>query len=86
MKSISIPAFAGLIALALCGCGESQPDYTPFADGLTAIGICMVVAAVVLLSMAGFVLVLVSGFLKVLVVLVIAAAVLWLWRHWPSKK
>jgi hypothetical protein len=47
MKSISIPAFAGLIALALCGCGESQPDYTPFADGLTAIGICMVVAAVV---------------------------------------
>jgi len=47
MKSISIPAFAGLIALVLCGCGESQPDYTPFADGLTAIGICMVVAAVV---------------------------------------
>jgi hypothetical protein len=47
MKSISIPVFAGLIALALCGCGESQPDYSPIGDGMTAIGICLVVAAVV---------------------------------------
>ena len=40
----------------------------------------------VLLSIAGFVLVLVNGFLKVLIVLALAAAVIWLWRHWPSAR
>lgn len=34
-------------ALILTGCGNSGPDYTPIGDGLKAIGICMVVAAVV---------------------------------------
>ena len=33
--------------LALAGCNVSQPDYTPFGDGMKAIGICLVVCAVV---------------------------------------
>ena len=39
-------------ALLLSGCGDSgpdytPPDYTPFGDGMKAIGICLVVCAVV---------------------------------------
>ena len=34
-------------ALLLSGCGDSGPDYTPFGDGMKAIGICLVVCAVV---------------------------------------
>ena len=33
--------------LLLTGCLESQPDYTPFGDGMKAIGICIVVYGVV---------------------------------------
>ncbi len=33
--------------LLLSGCGDSGPDYTPFGDGMKAIAICLVVAAVV---------------------------------------
>ena len=33
--------------LLLSGCGDSGPDYTPFGDGMKAIGICLVVCAVV---------------------------------------
>jgi len=33
--------------LLLTSCNESQPDYTPFGDGMKAIAICLVVAAVV---------------------------------------
>ena len=33
--------------LLLAGCPGSQPDYTPFGDGMKAIGICLVVYGVV---------------------------------------
>jgi hypothetical protein len=33
--------------LLLTGCLESQPDYTPFGDGMKAIGICIVVYGIV---------------------------------------
>jgi hypothetical protein len=33
--------------LLLSSCGDSGPDYTPFGDGMKAIGICLVVCAVV---------------------------------------
>ena len=33
--------------LLLGGCPGSQPDYTPFGDGMRAIGICLVVYGVV---------------------------------------
>ena len=48
MTSHPIP-FAGCLGLILlfAGCKNSQPDYTPFADGMKAIGICLVVCAVV---------------------------------------
>lgn len=34
------------LCLLLSGCG-SQPDYTPFGDGMKAIGICLVVYGIV---------------------------------------
>ena len=40
----------GTLPVLLCQCGTSlplPPDYTPFGDGLTAIGICLVCFAVV---------------------------------------
>ena len=33
--------------MLLAGCPGSQPDYTPFGDGMKAIGICLVVYGVV---------------------------------------
>ena len=33
--------------LLLAGCPGSQPDYTPFGDGMKAMGICLVVYGVV---------------------------------------
>lgn len=36
-----------ILILILSGCLESQPDYTPIGNGLTAIGICIVCFAVV---------------------------------------
>ena len=36
-----------VLILLLSGCGDSGPDYTPFGDGMKAIGICLVVCAVV---------------------------------------
>ena len=36
-----------VFTMVLSGCLESQPDYTPIGDGLTAIGICIVCFAVV---------------------------------------
>lgn len=41
---------------------------------------------IVLLSIGGFVLIIVSGFWHVLALLVIAAAILWLWSRWPKPK
>jgi hypothetical protein len=35
------------VTLLLAGCVESQPDYGPIGDGLKAIGVCLVVVAVV---------------------------------------
>ena len=43
--------------------------------------------AIVLLAIAGFALIIVSGFWHVLtLVLVVAAAGLWLWSQWPPIK
>lgn len=47
MKPISIPLCVALLGLALTGCVKSGPDYTPVGDGLKAIGISLVVCAVV---------------------------------------
>jgi hypothetical protein len=39
-------AFAVIAAtFLLAGCFNSQPDFTPFADGMKALGICFVVCA-----------------------------------------
>lgn len=38
---------------------------------------------IVLLSIAGFALVILSGYWHIMALLVIAAIVIWLWRHWP---
>jgi hypothetical protein len=35
------------VGVLLGGCGESVPDYTPFGDGMKAIGICIVVHGIV---------------------------------------
>lgn len=35
------------VTVLLGGCYQSQPDYTPFGDGMKAIGICLVVFGVV---------------------------------------
>ena len=35
------------VTVLLGGCYQSQPDYTPFGDGMRAIGICLVVYGVV---------------------------------------
>lgn len=47
MKPIRNVAAAILMGLLTAGCVERQPDYTPVGDGMKAIGICMVVYAVV---------------------------------------
>lgn len=36
-----------LLAAALAGCHDNQPDFTPIRDGLRAVGICLVAAATV---------------------------------------
>ena len=48
-KNLQWPVLSALavIVLILSACGQSQPDYTPFGDGMKAIGICLVVCAVV---------------------------------------
>lgn len=47
----SFTACLGTLPVLLCQCGATShpppPDYTPFGDGLTAIGICLVCFAVV---------------------------------------
>ena len=47
MRHASIIPATLAATLLLGGCSSPQPDYTPFGDGIKAIGISLVVVAVV---------------------------------------
>ena len=49
MRSTHVLTTSCLVAVivTLSGCSEAVPDYTPFATGLRALGICLVCCAAV---------------------------------------
>jgi hypothetical protein len=47
LKKLSTALATLPVMFLLGGCSESQPDYTPFGDGMKAIGISLVVYGVV---------------------------------------
>ena len=49
MQISRLPASSALFTILLCltGCFETVPDYTPFATGLQALGVCLVCCAAV---------------------------------------